>query len=199
VSNAIQQLAAAPNYGWYQTFELPGGPNGLTSHPVVGKAQPDGLIWTSKDNLEKFEKGEKRAIKEQGGKWQTPDESLPARLARLGPSGPVTPPLWQLTNMLDKVQNLKETDGAYLGDLKPEDARTLVIYGGSRGGGGAPSTRGASPGVESQGTYGRRGGGSDPATRAAQSGSPVSAAAGQSLGQGWLAVQVLHQVDLALH
>jgi len=144
VSNAIQKLAAAPNYSWRQTFELPGGNRGFYGTPLDGKAQSDGLIWTSQVNLEKFAKGQKRAVKEQGGKWQTPEEIVPAQIARTAPYGPVTPPVWQLTNILDKVQNLKESDGYYVGDLQPADAKGMVIYGGVRGG-GVPGNRSGSP------------------------------------------------------
>jgi hypothetical protein len=112
---------------------------------LEGKARSDGLIWTSQDNLEKFTKGQKRAVKEQAGKWEDPEGRFPASVIRAGPYGPVTPPVWQLTNILDKVQNLKKSDGCYVGDLQPEDAKTMVIYGGVRGGGDGVGSRSASP------------------------------------------------------
>jgi hypothetical protein len=145
VSNAIQRLAAAPDYSWHQTFELPGGYRGTPAEPLDGKARSDGLSWTSQGNIEKFTKGLKRAVKEQTRNWEDPEERFPARVIRIGPYGPVTPPVWQLTNILDKVQNLKKSDGYYVGDLQPADAKTLVIYGGSRAGGGGDGTRSASP------------------------------------------------------
>jgi hypothetical protein len=143
VSNAIQKLAAAPNYSWRQTFDLPGGNWGSLARPLDGKAQSDGLLWTSQDNLEKFAKGQKRAVKEPAGKWQAPEERFPARVIRTGLYGLVTPPAWQLTNILDKVQNLKKSDGYYVGDLQPAEATAMVIYGGVRGGGVGGSRNGA--------------------------------------------------------
>jgi hypothetical protein len=173
VSTAIQKLAAAPNYSWHQTFEeSPASNRGLIGRPLDGKAQSDGLVWTSQDTIEKFTKDQKRAVKEQGGKWQAPEERFPARVISTGPYALAIPPAWQLTNILFTVQNVKESNGCYVGDLQPADAKMLVIYGGTRGG-GVPATQSGSLPASREGQLPiRRGGG----VSGTQSGSPVSAA-----------------------
>src|SRR5271166_613630 len=73
VMSAAKSLADAGNYSWTQNVENAGG-GGFGGGPSEGKAQKDGLLYTSRtfnDNtIETVTKGTNGAVNGQDG-WQT--------------------------------------------------------------------------------------------------------------------------------
>jgi hypothetical protein len=155
VTSAVQKLAAADNYSWTTTRE--GGQNGAGG-ASKGKAQKDGLLWTSmtaRDNtVEGYVKGGKGALKTEDG-WQAVDLAAGARGGGGGGGGGgrgtgvmlrnLKAPTAQAEDILSKTTVIAKAGDAYTGDLTEEGAKALLALGGGgrRGGGGGGGGGGA--------------------------------------------------------
>lgn len=154
VTSAAKKLAETDNYSWKQTIENAGG-GGFGAGTSEGKTQKGGYTWlsvTMRDNtIEAVKKGEKGAIKGPDG-WRSLEE------ARGGDRGPATfmarriqnfkAPAAQAEELAGKVQDLKQDGDSYDGELPEEAAKSLLMFGGRRGGGNGPEISGAKASVK---------------------------------------------------
>jgi hypothetical protein len=148
VSAATKKLADASNYSWKTTTEM-GGNSQFRPGPTEGKAEKGGLTSVSmargNNTTEIVIQGTKGAIKIDDG-WKSleevaGDQQGPGRfMARMVQS--FKAPAAQAQDLVSKVQDLKEADGAYAGDLTEEGAKSFMSFGG-RGGANAPEISGA--------------------------------------------------------
>jgi hypothetical protein len=142
--DAAKKLADQKNYSWKTTVDA--GPDARwRPGPTEGKTEKDGYTMVSTtfgDNTtEAVLKGEKAAISTEDG-WQTAAELSegggqpgPGRfLARMFQN--YKTPAVQAEEIAATTKELKETDGAWKGDLTEEGAKQLLSFGGRRGGGG---------------------------------------------------------------
>ncbi len=141
VKNAAQKLAAADSYSWTTTVESPQ----FSPGPSHGKIQKDGLAWTDftmqNNTVEAFIKGPKGAIKTEDG-WKSLDDAakdnggggfnfqtfLVMRLRNF------KAPAVQAEELAGQTKDLAKSGDAYAGDLTAEGAKTLLSFGGRRGG-----------------------------------------------------------------
>ena len=159
VTAAAKKLVDGSNYSWKQTMDMGGGGGGFGGGgPQVseGKTQ-NGLTWTSRqmmDNtIESLAKGTNSIIKDQDGKWQTPEEMAAARGDGGGGGGfggrrgggmfggGVVLPATTAQEIAGLTTNLKEENGVISGDLTEAGAKAQLAFGrgrGRRGGGGTP-------------------------------------------------------------
>jgi hypothetical protein len=155
VASAIKKLAAADSYGWKQTTENAnqGGGGGFGGGPVEGKAEKGGWVYTSSSfndtTIERVMKGTNGASS-RGDGWQTDAERIAARAGGGGGGGGggrrgggfggfgITAPTTTAETVLGQMKEVKESGGAYVGDLTEEGAKgqALPNFGGRRGGGG---------------------------------------------------------------
>ena len=131
---AAKKLAAADTYSWKSATE------GGFSVSAEGKLQKDGLVHVAStfgDNTsEIFIKGDKGAVKTEDG-WKTAEEVADAQgpqrfLARMIQN--FKSPAVQAQELAEKVSDLKKADEAIYGDLTEEGAKSLMTFGGRRGG-----------------------------------------------------------------
>lgn len=149
VVNAAKKLADQKNYSWRTTVET-GTESRFRPGPTEGKTEKDGftrLTMTFRDNTtDAILKGDKIAIETEDG-WQTAEELSeggggggqpnPGRfLARMLQS--FKAPAGQAQDIVATVKDLKESDGAWKGDLTEDGAKQLLSFGGRRGGGAGP-------------------------------------------------------------
>ena len=169
---AIAKLAAADNYSWKQTSSnaVPAGGGGGGGGArrgggfggMDGKTQKDGLIYVSMPGrqgatTEGFVKGTKGAIKTDAD-WT----SLADATADNGGGGggnfnmatfmarriqTMKAPADTAKDLLSKTKGISLKDGAYVGDLTEDGAKTLMAFGG-RAGGGGPDISGAKGSVK---------------------------------------------------
>ncbi len=156
INNAVGKLAAADNYSWKTTVTIPNGGGGgrFRPGPTVGKTQKDGLTlvsFTMGDNtMDTVVQGAKGAIKTEDG-WLSLDEASkedqgPARfMARRLQN--FKAPVAEVQNLLSKTQELTKSDDAYSADLTADGAKSLLTFGGRRGGNG-PAITGAKGSVK---------------------------------------------------
>src|SRR5256885_11958637 len=150
VQGAAKKLADAGSYSWKTIVSGGGGGGGgggqFRPGPTEGKIGKDGIAvvsMTRGDNTtEAVIKGDKRAVKTQDG-WQ----SL-ADLAAGGGGGGgggrggfrgailrnLKAPAAEVEDLLAKVKDLKAAEGGYSGDLTEDGAKSLLTFGGGRGG-----------------------------------------------------------------
>ncbi len=155
VVDAAKKLADADSYSWKQSIENAGG-GGFGAGASEGKAQKGGYTWlsmTMRDNtIEAVKKGDKGAIKTQDG-WRSLAE------ASGGDRGPGTfmarrlqnfkAPAEQAQDLAGKVKELKQDGDVYAGDLTEDAAKSLLMFGGRRrGGGDGPEISGAKASVK---------------------------------------------------
>jgi hypothetical protein len=160
VTDAAKKLGDAKNYSWKSESKnaAAGGQGqgqggrggGFAMGPTEGKADKDGIIlltMTRGDNTtEVAVKGEKVAIKTQEG-WRTPAEAAPAP----GDAAPAAgrrgggafgarmyqnykAPAAQAQELVSKTKEIKKDGDAYTADLTEEGAKSLLTFGGGRGG-----------------------------------------------------------------
>jgi hypothetical protein len=158
VNNAATKLAGADNYSWKTTTSQPAGGGGggrFRPGPVNGKTQKDGLTlvsFTMGDNtMDTVIQGSKGAIKTEDG-WKSleeagQDDQGPARfmVRRLQT---FKAPAAQIQDLVTKTKELTKTDDAYSGDLTTEAAKSLLTFGGRRGGGNGPTITNAKGSVK---------------------------------------------------
>jgi hypothetical protein len=166
VTSAAQKLADADNYSWTTTVDNGQNPPA----PSHGKIQKDGLTWidmTRGDNTtEGFAKGGKGAVKTDDG-WEAVDLTVaPARGGGGGGGGGgnnaarfmggrlrnLKAPAAEVADIVGKTKDLTKADDAYSGDLTEEGAKSLLSFGGrrggARGGGQAPAVSNAKGSVK---------------------------------------------------
>jgi hypothetical protein len=179
VQGAVKKLGDAGSYSWTSTttnVSPAGGPGGggggrgrggfCGGGPMEGKLGKDGIAYiTSTSNfggnpmtMERVVKGDKTAMKNQDGAWQTPEEMMAAFGGGGAPGGgrgrgggmfggAVVLPAAQAADLLSKVKDVTMADGAYSGDLTEDGAKSLMAFGG-RGGGQGPDIAGAKGSVK---------------------------------------------------
>ncbi len=153
VKNAAKKLTDS-GFSWKQEVENAGGGQGFGG--AEGKVGKDGTVYLSmagrnNNTTEAYVKGEKVAIKTQDD-WQSLDEVTAAAANNGGNGGGggrrgrgrfnnlknYKTPATTAVELLDKVKDLKTTEGVITGDLTEEGAKTLLTFGGGRRGGNNP-------------------------------------------------------------
>jgi hypothetical protein len=146
VKSAAQKLAAADNYSWTTTIDAARFHPG----PSHGKTEKGGFTYVDfsmQDNtIEAVVKGGKGAIKTEDG-WQSLQDA-----AKAGEDGGFNPrmflarrmqnykaPAAEAEDIMGKAKDLTKSDDVYSGDLTEEGAKSLMAFGGRRGGGQAPA------------------------------------------------------------
>jgi hypothetical protein len=138
VAAAAKSLGDKPNYSWTTTVTVPEGSR-FRPGPVEGKTEKDGftyLTMTFGDNkTEVVTKGEKAAVTNREGEWQSVNE--------LGDEGPgrflgamvrnFKVPAAQAAELVSQTKELTKEGDAFSGDLTEEGAKSLLRFG--RGGG----------------------------------------------------------------
>ena len=185
VQGAVKKLGDAGSYGWTSTttnLSPAGGPGGGPGGgggrgrggfggggPMEGKIGKDGIAYiTSTSNfggnpmtMERVVKGDKTAMKNQDGTWQTPEEMMAAFGGGGGGGAPgggrgrgggmfggtAVLPAAQAADLLSKVKDVSMAGGVYSGDLTEDGAKSLMAFGG-RGGGAGPDIAGAKGSVK---------------------------------------------------
>jgi len=170
VKNAAKKVADS-GYSWKTEVENAGGGGGGFG-ANEGKVGKDGTVYVTmsgrnNNTTEVYAKGEKVAIKTQDD-WQSLDEVTAAAAAnnnagggggggRRGGRGAMfarfknyKTPAVTIAELLDKVKDLKTSEGVVMGDLTEEGAKTLLTFGGRRGGNGGngPEISGAKASVK---------------------------------------------------
>jgi hypothetical protein len=176
VQSAVKKLGDA-GYSWTSTttnLAAPAGGGGGGGRgfgggggPVQGKVGKDGIaLITSTSNrggspttTERVVKGDKSAMKNQEGAWQTPEEMMAAFGGGPGGAPGGAPgggrgrggggmfcaqphPATQAEDLLSKVKDVTMAGGVYSGDLTEDGVKALLAFGG-RGGGQGPDIAGA--------------------------------------------------------
>ena len=145
VKGAAQKLADAASYSWKTNSESTGG-NGRGFGPKEGKTEKGGYCWVvvaGRDNdIEVVKKGDKAAIKMDDG-WKSLSE-LEQDNGNGGQPGPgrfmgrmvqnFRLPAQQAEDLAGGAKELKESDGAFAGELTPEGLRQAMPFGRRRGG-----------------------------------------------------------------
>jgi hypothetical protein len=162
---ALNKVAESSGYSWSTTTE--GGMGG--GQTVEGKMLKDGVSQISAtmrdEPVEVFVHGEKVVVKTDDG-WKTTDEIMqnsepgqpnPGMMAARMARG-FRPPVAQALAMLEKSSDVKEADGALVGEITGDDAKPFMQMRGGRGGGeGRPPRDGAGPRGENGGPGGPQG------------------------------------------
>jgi len=132
INAAIKQLAEKPNYSWTTTTkEADGSPGRMGA--IEGKTEKDGVVYISftisEVPVEVFMKGQKGTAKALEG-WQTLDDIA----ATSGTAAAVVrylrsykAPASESANLAGKVNDLKEADGMWAGDLKEDAVKELLL------------------------------------------------------------------------
>jgi hypothetical protein len=166
LSAAAAKLSDSANYSWKQTSEAAGGGGGGGrggGGPVEGKTEKGGftvLTMTRGDNSTQVViKGDKYAMQNQDGDWQSSAEMAAAAAAAQQNADPNAQPggrrrgrgnmgaqyasyklpAESATDLASKASDLASADGAITGTLSEDAAKALMTFGGRggrRGGGG---------------------------------------------------------------
>ncbi|MBU6402406.1 MAG: hypothetical protein KGS61_18970 [Verrucomicrobia bacterium] len=152
VTSAAKKLADQSSYSWKQTMENASGQGFRGS--TEGKLEKDGytlLTMSRGDNsIQAVLKGSQGAIKTEDG-WQSLEEAAsnqqgPGRfLGRMLRN--FKAPAVQAQDLATKAKELKKDGEAYASDLTEEGAKSLLTFGGRRGGNG-PEISGAKGSVK---------------------------------------------------
>jgi len=159
VINAAKKLADADNYSWHSGVENAGGGGGGGRRggfggPSDGQTQKDGLtlrkMVRGDNTMQIASKGDKGAMTDQDGNWQSFEE-MAANFGGGGggrsPFASFKAPAGQVQDLVKQVTELKESDGAYVGDLTEEGAKKVLIPF-NRGDGNGPEVSGAKGSVK---------------------------------------------------
>jgi hypothetical protein len=151
VAAAAKKLAEQPNSSWKSTVAVPEGTQ-FRPGPTEGKTAKDGVthvVTSFGDNkIEVVTKGDKAAVLNQEGVWQSTAElesaEGPARfLAFFARS--VRTPAAQATELAPFAKDLKQDGDTIVSDLTEEGAKTLL---GFRRGGDGPAVSNAKGSVK---------------------------------------------------
>lgn len=152
ITNAAKKLAEKGNYSWKTTVVVPEGSQ-FRPGPTEGKTEKDGfthITMSFGDNTtQAVIKGEKAAVTNQDGGWQSLSELDNAEgAARFLPMmvRNVKTPAVQTTELASSAKNLKKEGDAYSGDLSEEGAKTLLTF--RRPGGDGPTISNAKGSVK---------------------------------------------------
>ena len=140
---AAKALGDKPNYSWKTTVTVPEGSR-FRPGPTEGKAEKNGLTYVTmsfgENKTEAVLKGEKAAVTNREGEWQSVSE--------LGDEGPgrflgamlrnFKAPAAQAAEVVPQTKEITKEGDAYSGDLTEEGAKSLLRFG--RGGGGATAS-----------------------------------------------------------
>lgn len=138
ITDASKQLAEKANYSWTSTSKEADGSSGRLG-PIEGKAEKGGVTYLSFTvgggvPVEVYMNGEKGTAKALEG-WQTFDEIA----ATSGTAAAVVrflraykAPAVDSAALAQKLTDVKEADGAIIGDLKEEAAKELLLQGARR-------------------------------------------------------------------
>jgi len=141
VSKAAKALADK-SYSWKTTVVVPEGTQ-FRPGPTEGKTEKDGPTWVSitfgDNTTQAVIHGEKAAITDRDGAWQSVSESEnaegPARF-RGAMVRNLAKPAVQAAELAGQTKDLKKEGDVYSGELTEEGAKTLMRFRGGRGGGG---------------------------------------------------------------
>ncbi len=159
VTNAAKKLADADNYSWHSGVENAGGNGGGGRRggfggPSDGQTQKDGLtlrkMVRGDNTIQIASKGDKGAMTDQDGNWMSFEEMAQNFGGGGGGRGPFAnfkAPAGQVQDLVGQVKELKESDGAYAGDLTEEGAKKVLIPF-NRGDGNGPEVSGAKGSVK---------------------------------------------------
>ena len=158
VINAAKKLAAADNYSWHQAVENAGGGGGGRrggfGGPSDGQTQKDGLtlrkMVRGDNTMQIVSKGDKGAMTDQDGNWQSFEEMAQNFGGGGGGRSPFAnfkAPAAQVQDLVNQATDLKESDGAYVGSLSEEGAKKVLIPF-NRGDGNGPEVSGAKGSVK---------------------------------------------------
>ena len=137
VTSASKQLGEKQNYSWTMSTKEADGSSGRLG-PVDGKADKAGLTYLSFSvsdvPVEVFMKGDKGTAKALEG-WQTFDDiaqtsGTAAAVVRFLRA--YKAPVAEAAHLAEKTKELKEADGAVMGDLKEDAVKDLLLRGGRR-------------------------------------------------------------------
>lgn len=143
ITNAVNALAAQPSYSWKATTVVPESSQ-FKPGPTTGKTEKDGytdVTLSMRGNTTEFiGKGDKIAINTPDNGWQSiadleSDQGQGRFLAMMARN--FKPPTSQAATIAAGVSELKKGDDAISGDLTEAGAKTLLSFGGRRGGNGA--------------------------------------------------------------
>jgi hypothetical protein len=170
VQNAAKKLGEQANYSWVSTpapVADAGGGGGarLQPGPTTGKTEKDGCTLVSmsmgENATEAALKGAKVALKTKDG-WKTAEELQAAGGGQPQPGGQqpgarpqrdpagfaarrlrnFKAPAAEAAELVDKVKDLKEEGGAFVGEMTEAGAQALLSFGrGGRGGGDQQPTQ----------------------------------------------------------
>jgi hypothetical protein len=148
VTSAAKKLADSENYSWHQSVDNAGGNGGGGRRggfggPMDGKTQKDGLtirtVTRGDNTMQIVSKGEKGAMTNQDGEWMSFEEmaqNFGGGGGGRNPFGNFKAPAAEVQDLASKVSSLKESDGAYVGDLTEAGAKELLVPAFMRRGGG---------------------------------------------------------------
>ncbi len=150
---AAKKLGDQPNYAWKTVVTVPEGSR-FRPGPTEGKAEKDGYThvkWQFGDNTtEVVLKGEKGAVTNQDGAWESLSEADQAegfgRFRALMARNLKTPAV-QAAELASGAKDLQKDGDAYAGELTEATAKTLLTFG-RRPGGDAPEPTGAKGSVK---------------------------------------------------
>jgi hypothetical protein len=143
VISAAKKLGEKPNYSWKSTVAVPESAQ-FKPGPSEGKTEKDGYTHVTSsfgDNkTETVVKGDKGAITNQEGSWQSLEEvekeegfgRFRAVMARN-----LKAPAVQAAELAAATKDLKKEGDVYSGELTEEGAKSLLTFGGRRGGANA--------------------------------------------------------------
>jgi hypothetical protein len=147
VTKAAKALEGKPNYSWKATYVVPDD-SPFHPGPTEGKVQKDGLtdvkLSFNDNTTEFFVKGEKAAITNPDGGWQSLSEldgsEGPGRFFA-GMIRNFKTPAAQAAETAGAVKEMKKDGDVYSGDLTEEGAKALLTF--RRGGGTASNAKGS--------------------------------------------------------
>ena len=148
VTAAAKALGDKPNYSWKQTVTVPEGSR-FRPGPTEGKTEKDGHTHVTmsfgENKTEAIIKGEKAAVTNRDGEWQS--------VAELGEEGPgrflgamvrnFKAPSAQAAELASQAKELTKEGDAYSGDLTEEGAKALLRFGRGAGGATASNAKGS--------------------------------------------------------
>ena len=144
---AAKKLGDQPNYSWKTTVSVPEGSR-FRPGPTEGKTEKDGfthVTWSFGDNTtEVVLKGEKGAVTNQDGAWESLSEADQAEgfgRMRAVMARNLKAPAVQAAELAAGVKDLQKDGDACSGELTEATAKTLLAFG-RRPGGDAPEATG---------------------------------------------------------
>jgi hypothetical protein len=159
-SAAARKLAAAANYSWTRTTEIPNSQ--FPAMPVEGQTEKSGYTVTTvtfnENSFKTISKDGRSVSQGQDGRWLTAEERREQFAAKGGGGGGGTKggtgrgggrggfgflgggsqltPAEEVVALAARIKDAKLVDGAIVGNLSPEDVAARLTFGGRGGRGG---------------------------------------------------------------